>query len=200
MVPSMTKTLSRLAVAALAATSLSLAVGSGPAAAIAPITIDSIVMNGSGCPVGTAEAMISGDNESVTIIYSEYVIETPTRQKNCVLVVDLNVPDGYTIAIGGVDYYGFKLTAASTTSSVWTQYRWQAAGYTAFSFTNTIPGGIGPWETHDIMAADWSNCHEDVALVVSTRVVMNGVAGDLITMDSQDAQFSTLFNLVMAPC
>ncbi|MCX6128176.1 MAG: DUF4360 domain-containing protein, partial [Proteobacteria bacterium] len=78
-----------------------------------PVTIKSIKVNGSGCPLGTVSQNISDDKTAFTLTFSEFVAETGPNtapslsRKNCVANLTLAVPAGWQYSIGSFYYRGF---------------------------------------------------------------------------------------------
>jgi len=83
-------------------------VGSSASADAPPVdrvVVDTVTVNGSGCPAGTAAVAVSPDNTAFTISYSSYIAQvgvgaSPTDfRKNCNLNLFVHVPPGFTYAI-----------------------------------------------------------------------------------------------------
>lgn len=195
-----------LATAALAAATLapvSAPMDGATGAQIENITIDVVNFAGSGCSPGTAVAAISPDAEAVTLIYSEYLVETG-QQRNCTVTMQINIPGGLTYSIISADYYGFKKMSVGSNATLWTSYRFAGGG--AVTGTKSLAGATGPegsnWQTHDETAAlAWSLCGQDRYFVASSRLTMGSApAADYINMDSTDVEFSTVFQLQWLSC
>ncbi len=74
------------------------------------IAIDTITMNGTGCPPGTAWVAMHPDNTAFDVQFSDYFASVgigarPTDfRKNCQLNLRVQVPPGFAYAIASVDY------------------------------------------------------------------------------------------------
>lgn len=202
---------SLLAAAALAAATLvpvsapasGAPVGGAVGAAIENITIDVVTFAGTGCSPGTAVAAISPDGEAVTLIYSNYLVQSG-MQRNCTATMRINIPGGLSYSIVKADYYGFKRLSSGTSATLWTSYRF--AGGNAVSGTRSLAGATGAqganWHTEDTTGAlAWSLCGEDRYFVASSRLTLGSApANDYVNMDSTDVAFSTIFQLQWLPC
>ena len=66
---------------------------------------------GTGCPQGSASIAISPDAKSLSILFDQYVVEAGGTKafdrKNCNIGIPISVPQGYSIALLGIDYRGF---------------------------------------------------------------------------------------------
>ncbi|HEX2144221.1 MAG TPA: DUF4360 domain-containing protein, partial [Glycomyces sp.] len=77
------------------------------------ITVDVVTVNGSGCPQGTADVEVNGDNTSFTVTYDRFQAEAGggtdvvDSRKNCQINLAVNIPQGFTYAIARADYRGF---------------------------------------------------------------------------------------------
>lgn len=82
-----------------------------PSAAVTGVRID-----GSGCDAGSANAIITSDLNYLSVLYDRFSVELgkgtanpgdSNDEKNCAIVVDINVPHGWTFDFDQVDYRGF---------------------------------------------------------------------------------------------
>lgn len=70
--------------------------------------------SGSGCPAGTAAVAMTSDNRAVSIIFDQFTTEAGAQmnkqetQKSCRIIIPLEAPQGYRMAVAQVDYRGFK--------------------------------------------------------------------------------------------
>lgn len=66
---------------------------------------------GSGCPDGAVRTITSSDNQTFSVIFSQYVSETSNDRRmdrsSCNLAVSVDVKEGYSIGIFKTDYRGF---------------------------------------------------------------------------------------------
>lgn len=69
---------------------------------------------GSGCPQGSASAAMSTDNRAVSIVFDQFTTEASaqankqTTEKTCRLIIPIEAPQGYRMAVAQMDYRGFK--------------------------------------------------------------------------------------------
>jgi hypothetical protein len=108
----------RLVAAALGASLLVLLAPSA-AAARAPladpvVTVQVMSVNGSGCPAGSSVTTNVPDLTAFTISFSQFKVQGG-NYKNCVVIVNVAVPSGWTYAVYEVDNrgYGFLGVGAS---------------------------------------------------------------------------------------
>ncbi|HYX37496.1 MAG TPA: DUF4360 domain-containing protein [Oligoflexus sp.] len=206
-----------LAPAALLVSSVSFADGLVPAE---PVTIKSIQVNGTGCPLGTVAQNISEDNQAFTLTFSEFVAETgpglsPTSsRKNCVVTATLKVPVGWQYSIGSFFYRGYMGLDEGIRATHSTSYFFEGQGKTGtfasvkegplaqdFVFTDKI--GL----SSAIMPDTWSECTKERALNINTSIRVSNVnansypnAQGLITNDSIDGEIKQVFGLTWRRC
>lgn len=69
---------------------------------------------GSGCPEGTTSVAMSGDNRAVSIIFDQFMVEAGSgvkklsTEKTCRLVIPIEAPKGFRMAVAQMDYRGFN--------------------------------------------------------------------------------------------
>ncbi|MBF0315325.1 MAG: DUF4360 domain-containing protein [Oligoflexia bacterium] len=78
-----------------------------------PITLNAPSYRGNGCPQGTLSAILSPDQTSLSLLFDNYVTVAGGTSgnkidaKSCNIMIPINVPSGYSIAIIKSDYRGF---------------------------------------------------------------------------------------------
>lgn len=82
-----------------------------PSAAVTGVRID-----GSGCDAGSANAVITSDLNYLSVLYDRFSVELgkgtanpgdSNEEKKCSIIVDINVPHGWTFSFDQVDYRGY---------------------------------------------------------------------------------------------
>ncbi len=86
------------------------------------VTVRGVRLNGSGCGPATASAVTTADGKTLSIIFDNYLAEigngssNPTAmsvQKDCRVMIDVDVPAGFQYALEQTDYRGFVAMPAS---------------------------------------------------------------------------------------
>ena len=104
-----------------------------------PVEIRGVRLSGSGCGPATATAIVTADGQTMSVLFDHYSAEIGqgsenpqmrVMQKNCNIMIDVNVPLGMQYAITQTDYRGFAALPAT------------AFGY--HRFTQVIPGTSMP--------------------------------------------------------
>src|SRR4051812_41193382 len=76
------------------------------------ITLELQTVNGSGCPAGTASAVMLPDNTGFRINYTDFLAQdggstkATDSRKNCQVNLLVHIPQGFTFAIARADYGG----------------------------------------------------------------------------------------------
>jgi hypothetical protein len=83
------------------------------------VSVRGIRAFGQGCPIGSANAVISPDGQAFSLLLDNYsaVVEAggrPTVRRDCDIEVDLNIPAGWSFAVVAADYRGFIDIAAGS--------------------------------------------------------------------------------------
>jgi len=208
-------------VAAGCAAVLAAAIASGPARAVAAddpptgnITVEVVAINGSGCPVNTTNAATvreAPDNTGFHISYSSFRVQAgPTNgvaRKNCLASVQVNVPQGFTLAVARADYRGRVVLADGATAVHSTNYYFQGRSENNVveqHFAGPLGSGkVGAtWSSTDAAAVVvFSPCGKSVILNVNTALqVSSPAAGSWISLRSSDADVDTLFQFSWKRC
>lgn len=179
------------------------------------ITIDIVMVNGSGCPKGTTRLAMSPDNTAMTVTYSQYLAQVgpgtrPTdRRKNCQLAVNVHVPHGFTYAIVKADYRGYGDLKPGATGVQQANYYFQGmprTEYRAHEFRGPMDDNWQTTDQTDIAAASWAPCGDTRFLNINTELRVNAGSSDVrnatsfMSMDSTDTTISTWYQFAWMAC
>jgi hypothetical protein len=179
------------------------------------IAIDLVTVNGSGCPPEETAIAVSEDNTAFTVTYHQYRAQVGggarpvERRRNCQLVANVLVPNGFTYAIIKADYRGFASLAEGATG--WEQANYYFQGHSRT--TEVRHSIVGPyeddWQTTDeteVKERVWAPCGAKRFLNVNTSLRVDAGGSDLsettsyLDMESTDVDFSTMYHLAWKKC
>jgi hypothetical protein len=148
------------------------------------------VYSGSGCPYGTAHFALSPDGSALTVLYDAMVATAnypgQTDRANCVVSIPLVVPEGYQVAIVGVDYRGFVNVPNDGASYAYlsTSYYLSGSGSVPYErWFEPLPGGPdlvdNYLESHtlELTTENYSSCGTDVVLNMDTQMAVYSDSG-----------------------
>jgi hypothetical protein len=171
--------------------------------------IDVKIINGSGCPAGTADVSMNGDNTAFTVTYSDYLAvagdhASPIEfRKNCQLTLQVDVPSGYSYAIRKVDYSGFAYLTAGAEGLMQAAYYFQGSPGTSYSPHEFDGPYNDTWSVSDSYPLVWSGCGDRPLLNINTELRVyaaeNG-STSLMAMDSTRARSSSVYQLAWESC
>lgn len=178
----------------------------------AEITVDVVSYAGSGCPPGSAVVEVNPEETTFTVKYSEYVAQAGADiprtdfRKNCQLTVDVVVPPGQTYAVVTADYRGYAYLEPGATGLQKANYYFQGMPETQSTeqgFTGPLDDNWQVSETADL--AVYAPCEETRFLNINTELRVNRGTSDpetvsLMTMDSQDHNIDTTYQLDLKEC
>ncbi|MER5887663.1 DUF4360 domain-containing protein [Streptomyces sp. NPDC001941] len=191
---------------------------SAASAALTPdgnITIGVVKANGSGCRPGSAAVAVSPDNTAFTVTYSEYLAQVgvgakPTDfRKNCQLLLNVNVPQGFTYAVAQADYRGFASLARGAGGTQKASYYFQGMSDTdrrAHSFRGPLEGN---WQVTDktaVESLEYAPCGGKRDFNINTELLVDKGYSDtarstsFMTMDSTDGSFNTVYHFSWKKC
>lgn len=86
------------------------------------VTVLGVRLSGSGCGPASASAVTTADGKTLSVIFDNYSVEigngsanpqSRSLQKDCRVMIDVDVPAGYQYALEQTDYRGFVALPAS---------------------------------------------------------------------------------------
>ncbi|MEO3756427.1 DUF4360 domain-containing protein [Streptomyces sp. B6B3] len=202
------------AVTALVASALGATPQSEPTPVEAPteLRVNIEGVNGSGCPAGTTAVSVAPDRTSFTVTYSDYLAQVGLGadpadfRKNCQLNLSVDVPDGFTYAIFGLDYRGYAHLADGASGLQ------QATHYFQGSTNDVVVSREfeGPYDDDwqvsddDLGALVWAPCGEQRNVNINTELRVDsgssgGSAVSFLAMESTNVPAAT-FHLTWKRC
>ena len=176
------------------------------------ISLGQPAYGGSGCPNGSASVSLTADGSTVSVLFDSFQAEagdvTGRRidRKSCNLRIPVHVPQGFSVALIGVDYRGFNAVPA-------------AGAYTDFRAEYFFAGSHGPVyekrfsgpnsDAFDInnnllaTALVWSQCGTDVMFSINAAAtaMSNAQLEDtLMAVDSVDVHAGMLYHFQWRRC
>lgn len=181
-------------------------------------TIDAshVIANGSGCPQGSVQTLISPDQTALTVAFSDYTAAAgpntrPTeRRRACTTTIPVRIPNGYTWGITTASYRGYAELYDGAKAYQGATYFFQGGRSGALE-SELSPDGSGNWEVSDNAATvAWAPCDTQSNLVVtsSLRITPGSDAKQtsFVSMDTQDIAMRSsnvpamTFGLDFKPC
>jgi hypothetical protein len=172
------------------------------------LTLGEPAYGGTGCPQGTATAIVGNNGQTLSILYDAYQAEAGGNtgrtfdRKACNLAIPLNVPAGFSVSILAVDYRGFNGLPAGANSVFRVEYFFAGGRGPIFQQTFTGPRTQDFFINNDVVAAVWSPCGEDQILRTnsSIRVTTSGGRQAVATVDTTDIAAALVFHLQWRRC
>lgn len=167
---------------------------------------------GTGCPAGSARAVVAPDLKSFTMIFDKYIVNAAGSnamdRKNCQILVNLNFPQGWTYSIARMDYRGFYNISAGASGSQQALYYFQGSLKQGRLNTTFVGPTSGDYTISDTLGIDnlvWSPCGARSGININTsllaRVNPNNPFGYAqLTTDSADGSVQTTYALQWQRC
>ena len=175
------------------------------------ISLGNPIYGGTGCPQGTASAILSPDNTVLTVLFDQYQVEAGRSngksfdRASCNLAIPVHVPQGYSVSLLQVDYRGTNILPAGAQSRLTAEYFF--AGSQGPTLSKTFRGPLNQdydfGNTLVATAVVWSQCGADVNLRANTSVMVMTNRNDedaLTTVDSADVKASIIYKLQWRRC
>jgi len=169
------------------------------------------IYGGTGCPAGSAAAVLSPDSKSLSILFDKYQAFAggPSRQyydrKSCNVAIPVHVPQGLSVSVLAVDYRGFNSVPRGGYSRFNVEYFFAGSrGPTyARTFYGPVEDGYFIRNNLQVNALVWSRCGDDVILRTNSSIFVktNGYYDDaLSTVDSEDINAGIKYLLQWRRC
>ena len=166
---------------------------------------------GSGCPAGSASAVLSPDQKSLSILFDQYITEAGGMsgrrldRKSCNLAIPVRVPQGYSISVFQVDYRGYAAIPAGGRGQFNVEYFF--AGSQGPRQTKTFNGPTNrQYDLSDRLTAEalvWTPCGADTNLRINTGLMVQtnaAYADALATVDSADVTAGLVYHIQWRRC
>ena len=170
------------------------------------ITLDVVTVNGSGCPAGSANVAMLGDNTGFRITYANFVAQDggsarPTDlRKNCQLNLEVHIPQGFTYAIARADYRGRAHLAYGATGLQRTNYYFQGSSdnnYVDHRFAGPLDGGWRTADVTDVNALVYEPCGAVSNLNINTELRVDaGSSPNVVSSMSMSASDGSVDTIV----
>lgn len=167
---------------------------------------------GSGCPQGTANATLSPDAKTLSILFDQYTVDAgrgtgrALTRKTCNISIPVHVPQGLSVALIGVDYRGFNNLPPGASSQ--------------FDVDYFFAGSVGPHDRRQFIgpteddylinnqlavgAIVWSACGANANMRINTSMLVRATSsnGQLASasVDSADIQAGLIYHLQWRQC
>ena len=166
---------------------------------------------GTGCNKRNSSAVISEDGQTLSILFDEYQAEAGGNirrmqdRKGCNVMIPINVPQGYSVAVMKVDYRGYNSLPAGAQSEFSVDYFF--GGRLGPRYTTTFKGPLDEdFITKNNMTSAnvvWSPCGRPMLLRAHSvmKVATNAQREQsLSTVDSADVQAGLVYQLQWKRC
>ena len=167
---------------------------------------------GNGCPAGSASVSITEDGKTMSVLFDQFSAEAGNTtgrridRKSCNLRVPIKVPQGYSVALIGIDYRGFNAIPGS-------------GAYTEFNAEYFYAGSRGPRFTRRFQGPQsneylinnkliatslvWSQCGAEVIFGINaaaTAMANPQMQQTMMIVDSADITAGLLYQFTWRRC
>jgi hypothetical protein len=166
---------------------------------------------GTGCPAGTASAVLSPDQKTLSVLFDQYQAEAggvsgrTLDRKSCNLAIPVHVPQGFSISIFQIDYRGFAAVPYGGLARFNVEYFFAGSGGPRSSKTVRGPTNQDYDLTDRLAAAAlvWSPCGASTNLRINSNLMVtsNRNLDDAIaTVDSADIKAGIVYHIQWRRC
>lgn len=167
---------------------------------------------GNGCPAGTASVSVTDDGSTMSVLFDSFKAEAGNTtgrridRSSCNLRVPIQVPQGYSVALIGVDYRGFNAVPGN---GAYTEFNAEYfyAGARGPRFTKRF---VGPMSdsyliNNKLIATNmvWSPCGQEVIFSINaaaTAMANSQMQQTMMIVDSADISAGILYQFSFRRC
>lgn len=167
---------------------------------------------GNGCPAGSASVSITPDGKTMSVLFDSFAAEAGSTtgrridRKSCNLRVPVRVPQGYSVALIGVDYRGFN---AIPGNGAYTEFRaeyfYAGSRGPVFQQRFSGPRAENYAINNKLIATNlvWSECGKEVIFSVNagaTAMANAQMQQTMMIVDSADISAGILYQFQWRRC
>lgn len=176
------------------------------------ISLGEPAYGGNGCPAGSASITVTGDGQTMSVLFDSFAAEagdTTGRRvdrKSCNLRVPVRVPNGYSVALIGVDYRGFNaIPGAGAYNQFRAEYFYAGSRGPVFNKRFVGPQADSFHITNKLIATNliWSACSKEVIFSINasaTSMSNSRMEQTMMIVDSIDISAGMLYHFQLRRC
>lgn len=176
------------------------------------ITLGEPAYGGNGCPAGSASVTTTGDGTTMSVLFDSFAAEAGNTtgrrvdRKSCNLRVPVRVPNGYSVALIGVDYRGFNaIPGAGAYNDFRAEYFYAGSRGPVFQKRFVGPQADSFQITNNLIATNliWSACSKEVIFSINASATsMSNARMDqtMMIVDSIDISAGMLYHFQLRRC
>ncbi|MFN3453856.1 MAG: DUF4360 domain-containing protein [Pseudobdellovibrio sp.] len=167
---------------------------------------------GNGCPAGSASVSTTADGKTMSVLFDSFAAEagdvTGRRidRKSCNIRIPIQVPNGYSVALIGVDYRGFNAIPGNGAYNTFrAEYFYAGSRGPVFQQQFRGPQADAFSIRNNLIATNliWSECSKDVIFSINaaaTAMSNSRMEQTMMIVDSVDVQAGMLYHFQFRRC
>ena len=166
------------------------------------LQIESFKTSGNGCPAGTYTWLLSGDRQTLEILFNNFTAQRPGQPtKSCNVSLDVAVPPGHAVSWYRTEHRGFVDTTGGATGEFSARYFLQGAGgFDTEKNQSWQPNSVEDYLIiNDNPSSSWSRCGGKQKMSVHTQLKIKGGDG-MLSLDSESHRAETVLHFAFKPC
>ncbi len=175
------------------------------------LQLGSPAYGGSGCPAGSASAILSPDGTAVSILFDQYQVEAGNTtgrridRKSCNIAIPVSVPQGFSVAIFKADYRGFNAVPVGGYNRFDVEYFWAGlrGPRVQRTFTGPLNSDFSVSDSLQATALVWSACGAQTNLRINSSMMTQSnsrMDQSLASVDSADISSGLIYHIQWRQC
>lgn len=167
---------------------------------------------GNGCPAGSASVSLTADGKTMSVLFDQFKAEAGNTtgrridRSSCNLRVPINVPQGYSVALIGIDYRGFNAVPSNGAYTEFNaEYFYAGSRGPRFSRRFQGPQSSEYLINNQLVATNlvWSPCGSQVIFGINasaTAMANSSMQQTMMIVDSADINAGILYQFSWRRC
>lgn len=173
------------------------------------VEIRDVTVNGSGCPIGTATAIVTnstpnGPVDYFQVTFDEFIVEKPGKaRKFCNVLLNIKYPSGWSFTVLDVETDGYAEIQDGVTGQIKISYRYRNTNRGRSKTRKQRGYWEGEYKFNDKFAHPvYSECGKVYPLNLKTEIKLTGSGhGDsIMTVDQQSGLLTQLYGIRWKRC
>lgn len=175
------------------------------------VEIVDAVVNGSGCPVGTATVIVTnskpeGPVDYFQVTFDDFIIEKPGKaRKFCVVALDIKFPQGWSYSVLDVETDGYAEIQEGVKGEIKISYEFRSTNSKVSKKRRQKGYWEGEYKFNDSFGqVVWSPCGKVLPLNLKTQIALAGSADNgkssIMTVDQQSGLLTQKWGIKWKRC
>lgn len=173
------------------------------------VGIEDVIVNGSGCPIGSVEAMLTnstpgGPYDYFQVVFDDFIVEKPGKaRKFCNVLLNIKYPEGWSYSVNDVQTDGYANLADGVRGTIKISYRYRNTNRGRDKTRKQDGPYEDDYEFYDRFAHPvYSECGKVYPINLKTEIKLTGKGHEpsMMTVDRQSGVLTQFYKIRWKRC